>query len=151
MRDPFRVRIAVRGYEIDANGHVAATVLLQYGHHARWECLRAAGVDPAALHGAGLGPVSLEERIRFHRELRAGDEVDVTCSFAWGEGKTFRIEQQLRRVDGALAAEVVNVGGLLDLGKRRLVSDPAERWRALAVTPEWLGLAPSPAQAPGIT
>ncbi len=151
MPDCFRVRIAVRSYEIDANGHVAATVLLQYGHHARWECLRAAGVDPGDLHGAGIGPVSLEERIRFHRELRAGDEVDVTCSFAWGEGRTFRIEQELRLVDGVMAAEVVNVGGLLDLGERRLVDDPAERWRALADAPELLGLAPRPAQAPGMT
>ena len=29
------VRIAVRGYEIGFNGHVAGPVLLQYGQHAR--------------------------------------------------------------------------------------------------------------------
>lgn len=64
MADPFRVRIAARGYEVDFNSHVAGTVLLQYGHHARWECLRAAGVDQGELLRSGVGPVSLEERIR---------------------------------------------------------------------------------------
>lgn len=140
MPDSFEVRIAVRGYEIDSNGHVAATVLLQYGHHARWECLRAAGVDQRDLLATRIGPVSLEERIRFHHELRAGDELDVSCSFVWGEGRTFRIEQRLRRSDGTLAAELSNVGGLLDLEKRELVSDPGARWRSIATAPGLLGL-----------
>ncbi len=44
MDDRFVVRIEARGYEVDANGHVAGSVLLQYAQHARWECLRAAGI-----------------------------------------------------------------------------------------------------------
>lgn len=140
MPDAFQVRVAVRGYEIDSNGHVAASVLLQYAQHARWECLRAAGVDQAELLGAGVGPVSLEESIRFHRELRAGDELDITCAFVWSGGKTFRVEQALRRADGTLAAELTNVGGLLDLERRSLISDPAASWRAAATKPQVLGL-----------
>jgi hypothetical protein len=71
---PFTVRIVARGYEVDSNGHVAGTVLLQYGQHARWECMRAAGVDHAGLAAREIGPVSLEERIRFHHEIRAGQQ-----------------------------------------------------------------------------
>lgn len=141
MDDRFVVRIEARGYEVDANGHVAGSVLLQYAQHARWECLRAAGIDQASLHGQGTGPVSLEERIRFHREVRAGEQVDVSCVFVWGEGKTFRIEQEIRTPDGTLAAEVTNVGGLLDLTQRRLINDPARMWRSAASAPELLGLA----------
>jgi acyl-CoA thioester hydrolase len=140
MADPFAVRIAARGYEADSNGHVAGTVLLQYGQHARWECLRAAGIDQSELLATGIGPVSLEERIRFHHELRPGEEVEVSCSFVWGEGKTFRVEQELRRSDGTLVAEVTNVGGLLDLERRQLIADPAARWLSVAKAPEALGL-----------
>lgn len=141
MPEVFAVRIAVRGYEVDVNGHVAGTVLLQYGHHARWECLRAAGVDQAGLLERGISPVSLEERIRFHREVRAGEEVDVSCAYIWGDGgKTFRVEQQLRHSDGNLVAEITNVGGLLDLAKRRLVGEPGKHWRSVASKPEVLGL-----------
>jgi acyl-CoA thioester hydrolase len=140
MADRFAVRIAARGYEADSNGHVAGTVLLQYGQHARWECLRAAGIDQSVLLATGIGPVSLEERIRFHHELRPGEEVEVSCSFVWGEGKTFRVEQELRSSDGTLVAEVTNVGGLLDLERRQLIADPAARWLSVAKAPEALGL-----------
>lgn len=140
MADVFTVRIAARGYEVDLNGHVSGAVLMQYGQHARWECLRAAGVNHEELLQSGVGPVSLEERIRFHHELRAGEEVDASCVFAFGEGKTFRIHQELRRTDGTLIAEITNEGGLLDLSKRRLVEDPGRHWRAVATAAELLGL-----------
>lgn len=140
MADIFTTRISVRGYEVDSNGHVAAWVILQYGQHARWECLRSAGVDQDALLATGVGPVSLEENIRFHNELRAGDEVDISCQFVWSNGKTFRVEQAIHRSDGTLAAEVTNLGGLLDLKERRLVPDPGAHWRSAADAPEVLGL-----------
>lgn len=140
MAEEFVVRIAARGYEADANGHVAGTTLLQYAQHARWECLRAAGIDQAELLEQRIGPVSLEESIRFHREVRPGDDIDVTCAFVWGERKTFRVQQDLSRPDGALVAEVTNVGGLLDLGERRLIPDPGATWRSVARTPALLGL-----------
>ena len=138
--EPFTVRIAARGYEVDSNGHVASAVLLQYGHHARWECLRAAGIDQAGLAAKGIGPVSLEERIRFHHEIHAGQEVVVSCTFTWGDGKSFGIEQEIRLPDGTLVADITNVGGLLDLKDRRLVRDPDQIWRSIAGAPEFLGL-----------
>ncbi|NBE99365.1 acyl-CoA thioesterase [Nonomuraea sp. KC401] len=136
----FSVRIAVRGYELDGQGHVNNAVYFQYGDHARWECLRAAGISVDDLWDHGIGPVTLENTIRYHRELRAGDEVDVTCAFEWGEGKTFRVRQEFRKPDGELAAEMTGVGGLMDLEVRRLLDDPKTRWRALARTPAVLGL-----------
>ena len=140
MADTFTVRITARGYEVDSNGHVAGTTLMQYGQHARWECMRAAGIDQGELLTIGMGPVSLEETIRFHHEVRAGEELDVSCTFVWGEGKSFRVEQELRRSDGTLAAVVTNVGGLLDLKTRRLVEDPGAVWRSIAEAPGVLGL-----------
>ena len=140
MDDRFVVRVAARGYEADVNGHVAGSVLLQYGQHARWECLRAAGVDQGDLVSKGIGPVSLEERIRFHHEIRPGEEVEVSCLFVWGTGKSFRIEQEIRMTDGTLAAEITNIGGLLDLRSRRLVADPGQIWKSAAKAPALLGL-----------
>ena len=140
MTDPFQVRVAARGYEVDSNGHVSGAVLLQYGLHARWECLRHAGVAQDELLRRGVGPVSLEDSIRYRQELRAGDEVDISCLFVWGTGKTFSVQQEIRRPDGTLVAEVTNVGGLLDLTARRLLSDPGAYWRSVATAPELLGL-----------
>ncbi|TDD81704.1 acyl-CoA thioesterase [Actinomadura darangshiensis] len=140
MTETFTVRITVRGYELDTQGHLNGAVYHQYGDHARWECLRAAGISVDELIATGVGPVTLENTIRYHRELHAGDDVDITCAFDWGEGKTFRMRQELRRADGALAAEITSLGGLMDLAERRLVPDPGAHWRALAQTPGLLGL-----------
>ena len=79
--------------------------------------------------------MSLEERIRFHQELKPGDEVDVSCTDRWGGGKTFRVQQDLRRPDGTLIAEITNVGGLLELTTRRLLPNPGMRWRSVADGP----------------
>ena len=84
--------------------------------------------------------MQLETSIRFHRELRAGDAVDVSCGFVWGDGKTFGVEQDFRRPDGTLVAELANVGGLLNLKERRLVTDPAGQFHSSAAAPEVLGL-----------
>jgi acyl-CoA thioester hydrolase len=141
MSKPFRVRVAVRGYELDVNGHLNWAHYLHYAEHARWECLRAAGLPFEVMAGAGLGPVNLEANVRFLRELRDGDEVDVGCEFGWGEGKTYRVRQEFTRPgDGELAAEVITVSGVIDQEKRRLVTDPAGRLRALAASPGVMGL-----------
>lgn len=137
---PFRARFTVRAYETDTQGHLNSAVYLQYGEHARWECLRAGGTPIDRLLGSGMAPVQLRCTIRFHRELRVGDEVDVSCVGEWGEGKTFRIAQEYRRPDGTLAAELTAVCGLFDLTERRLVPNPAKHFRSIATAPDVLGL-----------
>ncbi|HET6213910.1 MAG TPA: acyl-CoA thioesterase [Micromonosporaceae bacterium] len=132
----FEVQVVVRGYELDTQGHLNHAVYLQYAEHARWEYLRAVGISQDALLNSGVGPVNLETTIRYLRELRGGDEVGVSCEFVWGPGKTFQIQQHITRADGTLAAEITSVGGLLDLAVRRLVADPADRFRELASTPD---------------
>ncbi|MFC9995089.1 acyl-CoA thioesterase [Nocardia sp. NPDC127526] len=138
---PFTMRFTVRSYELDTNHHVASTVYLQYTEQSRFACGQAAGLSPDRLLADGLGPVNLETTLRFHAELRGEDEVDVSCAFVWGSGKTHRVEHVLRKPDGTLVAEVTSVSGLLDMRTRRLVADPAKELRARAADPALLGLA----------
>ncbi|GAA4970017.1 acyl-CoA thioesterase [Streptomyces hyderabadensis] len=140
MSEPFSVPVTVRGYETDTQGHLNQSVYLNYAEHARWSMLQAAGIRQADLVARGVGPVALETTIRFRRELLAGDEVTVSCAFEWGEGKTFRIRQLVTKTDGTVAAEVEAVGGLMDLKQRRLVPDPARRFKELAAEPGLFGL-----------
>ncbi|MEU5593230.1 acyl-CoA thioesterase [Streptomyces sp. NPDC020298] len=140
MAEPFSVRVTVRGYETDVQGHLNQAVYLNYAEHARWMLLKAAGISQAELLGRGVGPVALETTIAYRRELVAGDEVDVTCEFEWGDGKTFRMRQEIRKADGTVAAEVVGVGGILDLQARKLVADPGEIFKELASDLSLFGL-----------
>ncbi|MDH6453888.1 MULTISPECIES: acyl-CoA thioesterase [unclassified Streptomyces] len=140
MSEPFSVPVTVRGYETDVQGHLNQSVYLNYAEHARWSLIRAAGITQAGLIASGVGPVALETTISYRRELLAGDEVDVTCVFEWGEGKTFRIQQTIRKKDGTVAAEITAVGGLLDLKERRLVAHPVQVFKELATDPGLFGL-----------
>ena len=140
MAEPFSVPVTVRGYETDVQGHLNQSVYINYAEHARWVLLQAAGISQTGLMAKGVGPVALETTIRYQRELLAGDEVEVTCDFVWGEGKTFRIRQTIRKTDGTVAAEITAVGGLMDLKARKLVADPKEYFRALASEPRLFGL-----------
>ncbi|MBV9161223.1 MAG: thioesterase family protein [Pseudonocardiales bacterium] len=138
--ETFTVRMGVRSYELDPQLHVNGAVYVQYADHSCYACVQAAGISVEELIGSGIGPVNLETVIRYHNELRGGDEVDVSCVWVWGEGKTYRVEHVLRRADGEIAAEVTHVSGLMDLQTRRLVKDPVHEWRSRAKRPELLGL-----------
>ncbi|EST34770.1 thioesterase [Streptomyces roseochromogenus subsp. oscitans DS 12.976] len=134
------MRVSVRGYETDTQGHLNQSVYLNYAEHARWSLLQAAGIGQARLVARGVGPVALETTIRYERELLAGDEVDVTCAFEWGGGKTFRILQEIRKADGTVAARISAVVGLLDLKERKLLTDPREVFKQLATDLALFGL-----------
>lgn len=129
----FSVHLAVRGYETDRLGHLNQAVYSSWAEHSRVELLRHAGVP---LPGPqNLGIVVLEAYIRYLKELRVGDEVDVTCVVSFGEGKTFSMNSMFLS-DSAMCAEVRTKMGLMDLGTRRLVAEPEKRLRALAARPE---------------
>ena len=137
---PFQVRVTVRLSDLDPQLHVNGAAYVQFTDHARFACVEAAGVSVEALLADRFGPVNLETTIRYHHELRIGDTVDVTCSWIWGAGRTYRVTHELRLPNGTLAAEVEQLSGMLDLETRRLIADPAEQWRSRATAPELLGL-----------
>ena len=72
----------------------------------------------------------LESTVRFLAELRVGDEVEVGLDVRFGEGKTFRMDTELRRGD-TVCATITGTMGLLDHTTRRLVADPRGRLLAL--------------------
>ncbi|MFJ8843674.1 acyl-CoA thioesterase [Streptomyces cyaneofuscatus] len=140
MEHPFSVRIQARAYELDRQGHLNQAVYMQYAEHARWQFLQAAGLTPDVLGEAGIGPVLLKASIRFQRELRAGDEVDVGCAITGGHGRLVELTQRFHTPDGVPVARVEGVIGLLDLATRRLLPDPRGKLRELAKQPDALGL-----------
>jgi acyl-CoA thioester hydrolase len=138
----FSVRLTVRGYEVDTQGHLNWAEYLHYAEHARWSCLAAAGVSQDKLIASGFGPAVLDVSVKFKRELLAGDEIDVTCAFVFSGGKTFQIVQDfLRPSDTTLAASLTSTNGLLDLAARRLTDDPRAHLRKVATNLAPLGLA----------
>ncbi|NWJ70931.1 acyl-CoA thioesterase [Pseudonocardia sp. ICBG1122] len=146
---PFGVRIGVRSYEMDVNGHVNHAVYHQYGEHARMEHFRAAGLSQHALGAHGLTIVLLSTTVHFRAELRAGDELLIDSVIAFTARKPFTMSHRIVRVAAAdgdrtddLAAEVECTLGVLDTTTRRLVADPHGRLVAASSDPALLGPGP---------
>lgn len=132
--------MTVRMFEIDAQGHLAGSAYVDYANEALWNTLQGAGVDVQAVLAAGIGPVILETRIIYRRELRAGASVDIDCSLSFGTGRTYTVECQFSGDGGALVAQVTSTCGLLDLDSRVLLPEPATHWRGFATHPDRIGL-----------
>lgn len=139
MPDRFTVRVAVRSYEVDMNGHLNHAFYHRYGEHARAEHLAAAGCSMERMVQTGTGLVLLETHARFLRELRYRDEVEIDSRITFGDGKVFAIDHTIVRLaDAVVAAEITCTMGLIDAEARRLV--PArERLLAMAKRPDLLG------------
>lgn len=133
---PFTVRIAVRNYELDSLGHVNQAVYHSYAEHGRVSMFRAAGCAQEAMRALGFAPALLSSEARYLRELRDGDEIDVSTTIEFGTGKTFVMRTALTKLDGTVAATVNGTMGLLDLTERKLLAEPRERIRALLTKPE---------------
>ncbi|MQA63598.1 MAG: thioesterase [Actinophytocola sp.] len=120
----FSIRIKVRHYELDSLGHLNHAVYHQYAEVARLEWFESVGGGGNGLRDANIAPVLLETHVRFRRELRAADVVDVSLAVTFGEGKTFAMNSEIRQLDGTLAAEIECIVGAMDMAMRKLVGDP---------------------------
>jgi len=127
QREQYSVRIKVRHYELDTLGHLNHAVYHQYGEVARLEWFNDA-CEGKGFADKNIAPVLLETRVKFRRELREGDTVDVTLDVTFGDGKTFEMYSEILKLDGTVAAEIECVLGLMDLERRKLVRNPKEQF-----------------------
>ncbi|OLF06740.1 acyl-CoA thioesterase [Actinophytocola xanthii] len=134
----FRIPVTVRGYELDALGHVNHAVYHQYGEVARTAGFTAAGCDWNGLVEQRTAPVLLSTTVHFRRELRGNETVEVSCELKFGTGKTFHIDSMITKADGTLAAELYCVAGLMDLDARKLLEDPRRVLEKSGLRPEVL-------------
>ncbi|GAA0389268.1 acyl-CoA thioesterase [Micromonospora gifhornensis] len=140
---PHSTHIIIRSDDIDANGHVQSARYLNYAQHARWIAVAQAGLSVRKLSGAGFSPVELNVSITYLRELVLGDEIDVESRFEFPSSKTIKVIQSIaRRSDGAVAAEVTSLTGLMDLSERKLVDNAAAVWRSFLRQPSVVDLPP---------
>ena len=140
----FRVPMIVRNYELDALGHVNQAEYHHYAEHARVELFRRAGVSLEGMVADGAAPVMLESRVVYRKELRASQEFEVDCEAKFGTGKTFAMNSTIWLPDGTVSATIECTLGVMDLHRRKLITDPAGMFAAHSSDPESFGLPAAP-------
>ena len=71
--DPFETALTVRGYEMDAFGHVNNAVYVQYFEHCRWMAFQEMG--DAWLEGGYLSVVVRKLEVEYEAPARVFDEL----------------------------------------------------------------------------
>lgn len=95
-----KCRITARGYELDSYGHVNNAVFFNYFEQARWELFMAKDLLPKITE-KGLFLVVVEVNLRYQKEVRLGDEVEIITAVK-RDDPFIRFEQRMRNVNSGL-------------------------------------------------
>ncbi len=134
--------LLIQEQHLDTFGHVNNAAYLQILEQARWDLVTRNGYGLDEVHRRGIGPVVLEIRLRFRRELRNRQRVTIRSWVEAYAGKTGKLLQQILDDSGTLCCEAEFTVGLLDLTTRRLIPPTPEWLAALGLLSEDLGAAP---------
>ena len=132
---PHEYALLIKEQHLDGFGHVNNATYLTLFEEARWDWITKNGFGLKEIRDNAIGPVVLEARVRFQRELTNRESVVIRSRTAEYSGKIGRVEQVIVRADGKIACSAEFVIGLFDLKTRKLIK-PTPQWlRAVAAPP----------------
>lgn len=98
-------RTFVNTWQCDENLHLNVQYFTSFAHDASAQLYAALGLGPAALRAAGLRLRPLDDHVRYYRELRAEDIVEVCSAPVTIDDTTMTAYHEIRSAyDGAVAA-----------------------------------------------
>ena len=112
--------------DLDWNSHMANTAYLNKVVDARVLALSERGFPIEEFVRLRLGVVIMKDELEYKREVKWMEEIDITFSLAGlaADGSRFKVQNEVRRTNGELAARVTSTGGFMDLEARKLVAPP---------------------------
>jgi acyl-CoA thioester hydrolase len=134
---PFAIRLFARWSDMDFNQHMRNAAYLGASEDCRLRFLAAGGFAASELARRRIGPVVLEDRLVYKKELALldGFRVELVMAALTRDARRMKVRNTFHRDhDGGLAATVESVVLWLDLDARRPLAPPAD----LAAL--WLGL-----------
>jgi len=140
---PFSIQLFARWPDMDFNQHMRNAAYLGASEDCRVRFLAESGFGPDELRRRRIGPVVLEDRLLYKKELALLEpfRVDLAMVALTRDARRMKLRNTfLRERDGALAATVESVVLWLDLEARRPVAPPedlAKVWLALARAKEF--------------
>ena len=118
---------------LDVFGHVNNAAYLEIFEEARWDWITRNGYGLREIRERGLGPVILEARLRFQREVTNREPVVIRSRTVEYQRKIGRVEQVMTLADGTVACSAEFVIGLFDLQARKLVRPTPDWLRAVGI------------------
>ena len=126
-------QLQIKEHHLDTFGHVNNATYLQLFEEARWEIITARGYGLPEILKSQKGPVVLEVQIKFLKELKLRENIQITFEPLQMTGKVGQCLQKMINQSGEVACEATFTVGFFDLQSRRLIS-PTDEWlKAVAI------------------
>ncbi len=120
MSTLFRHEYQAQWRDMDFNQHMANSAFLDYAGNTRTLFSAAGGFTVARFAELQFGPVILEDRLTYKREIRLLESftVDVQLAASTQDGRRFKIRNRFHTGEDVLCAVVDSIGLWLDLTTR---------------------------------
>jgi len=119
----------------DLYGHVNNAAYMVLLEEARWDMIGSGGWTAERVAAERKGPVILDARLRFKREVEQGEALQAeTWAVEAGE-RLFTLQQRLRKAGGEEACLAEFVFCFFDLELRRMVPPPPSFREAMRLLP----------------
>ena len=143
---PFVPEYRARWVDMDFNQHMRNAAYLGCAEETRIRFLDAHGFTAGELARRQIGPVVLEDRLAYRRELRLLDpfRVDLTVAAITPDARKMKVRNRFfLTADGAEAAIVDSFVLWFDIAARKAITPPADLaalWLALARSADFMSL-----------
>ncbi len=117
----------IKEVHLDLYGHMNNASYLEILEEARWDLITKNGFGVEMISETGMGPTILEVKLKYLKELKARDQIDIQTQVLSYQKKIGVLEQKIMRRN-EVCAHAEFVFGLFDLKERKLILP----------TPEWL-------------
>lgn len=124
--------MTIKENHLDTFGHVNNATYLQIYEEARWQFITDNGYGLKKIKESGFGPVILEIKIRFIRELRLREKITIHSQTGDYSGKIGTIKQWITDSEGNICSDIELKIGLFDTKNRKLVVATEEWLKAIS-------------------
>lgn len=126
----FQYRLLIKEADLDTFGHVNNAAYLRLLEEARWDLITRKGFGVEQIRLSGLGPIILDIHIRFLKELRLRQEINITTQLTSYRGKIGTLHHQIVTPEnGNICCDANYLFGLFDVHQRKLIL-PTPEWMA---------------------
>jgi YbgC/YbaW family acyl-CoA thioester hydrolase len=134
MNTVFEYEVLIQEFHLDSFGHVNNAAYVELYEEARWDFITKNGFGLDYIKKHQVGPVILDLKVRFKRELLNREKIKITSkTLEIVSPKIMVLEQQMLKPDGKVASEATFTIGFFDMKSRKLIDAGPEWLKAIGL------------------
>lgn len=130
----FEYALEIKEHHLDSFGHVNNAAYVKLYEEARWDFITKNGFGLSVIQEIQQGPVLLDLKVKFKRELKNREKVRVYSTvIEILNSKMIVLQQVIKKADGKVASEAIITIGFFDMKDRKLVDAKPEWLKAVGI------------------